>query len=465
MNDVGFQLRDRLRLERAALIARFQAGGPVDALLQGTRALHRWAAAPARGQRPNGATGALVAVGGYGRGELFPHSDVDVLILLERAPDACRQGDDRRLIGLLWDFGFAIGHSVRTVEECQSEAAKDVTVLTSLMEARLITGSRGLFTRFQRQIEGTIDSEAYFRAKVLEQRQRHIKYNESPYNLEPNVKESPGGLRDLHVLLWIARALGYGKTWAQLARSGLITAEEAGLIRSSERRQKEIRAWLHLVTDRREDRLVFDVQHAVAQRAGFHPTTARRASEVMMQRYYWSAKAVTQMNTIVLQNVELRLFHRDDPPAEPLDETFVVRSELLDLRAPDALDADPNAILRAFLLMAQHRELRGMSAPLMRALWHARVRIDARYRRDPRNRATFLAHLAAAEGRAARTAADESAVASWGAICRCSVASSARCSTICSTFTPLTSTSCRCCATCGDSHWPNTHTSIRCAAS
>jgi [protein-PII] uridylyltransferase len=205
-------------------------------------------------------------------------------------------------------------------------------------------------------------------------------------------------LRDLHVLLWIGRATGYGRSWAELSRSGLVTAEEAGLIRRSERRLKQIRAWLHLVTGRREDRLVFDVQQAVADRAGYHATAARRASEVLMQRYYWSAKAVTQMNTIVLQNIELRLLHTAEERSVPLDETFVTRSELLDLRVPDALDRDPNGILRAFLLMAQHQELRGMSAPLMRALWHARVRIDARYRRDARNRATFMAILQQPKG-------------------------------------------------------------------
>jgi [protein-PII] uridylyltransferase len=291
-----------------------------------------------------------------------------------------------------------LGHSVRTVEECRAEARADVTVLTSLLEARRVAGPRRLFARFQRAINETLDRTAYYRAKVLEQRQRYIKYNESPFSLEPNVKESPGGLRDLHVLLWIARASGYGARWAELARNGLITGEEAGLIRSSERRLRQIRAWLHLVTGRREDRLVFDVQHAVAERAGYQATAARRASEVMMQRYYWSAKAVTQMNTIVLQNIELRLFHPADEPAVPLDETFVARSELLDLRTPDALDRDPNGILRAFLLMAQHQELRGMSAPLMRALWHARVRIDTRYRRDPNNRATFLAILQQPKG-------------------------------------------------------------------
>ncbi|HTN50156.1 MAG TPA: [protein-PII] uridylyltransferase [Burkholderiaceae bacterium] len=398
MNDAGLQLRDRLRLERDALIARFEAGGPVEALLKGlarsTDALLRQLARGVRLEQH----AALVAVGGYGRGELFPHSDVDVLILLEHAADEQERAVIEGLIGRLWDFGFALGHSVRTVDECRAEAAKDVTVLTSLMEARLLVGSRSLYTRFQRAIHEDIDPTAYFHAKVLEQRQRHTKFNESPYNLEPNVKESPGGLRDLHVLLWIARAAGYGKGWAELARRGFITAEEAGLIRRSERRLKQIRAWLHLVTGRREDRLVFDVQQAVALRAGFHPTAARRASEVMMQRYYWSAKAITQMNTMVLQNIELRLFHRDEQPAQPLDETFVTRSELLDLRTATALDQDPNGILRAFLRMAQHQELRGMSAPLMRALWHARVRIDARYRRDPRNRATFLAILQQPKG-------------------------------------------------------------------
>ncbi len=393
MNDVSFQLRDRLRLERDALIARFEGGGPVEALLKGlsrsTDALLRELARTTGLERHV----ALVAVGGYGRGELFPHSDVDVLILLEAAPSAAERATIENLISLLWDLGLALGHSVRTVDECQSEARGDVTVLTSLLEARLIAGPRRLFDRFHRAVLDVLDPPSYFRAKVLEQRQRYIKFNESPYSLEPNVKESPGGLRDLHVLLWIARAGGFGTTWTELARRGLITPEEAGLIRLSERRLKQVRAWLHLITGRREDRLVFDVQQAVAQRAGFQATAARRASEVLMQRYYWAAKAVTQMNTIVLQNIELRLFHRADDPAQPLDETFVTRSELLDLRSPDALDADPNGILRAFLLMAQHQELRGMSAPLMRALWHARVRIDARYRRDPTNRATFLAIL------------------------------------------------------------------------
>jgi [protein-PII] uridylyltransferase len=398
MNDVGLQLRDRLRLERDGLIARFEAGGPVESLLRGLsrctdRLLRELAAATGLQDHA-----VLAAVGGYGRGELFPHSDVDVLILLDREPGDAERARIEGLIGLLWDLGITLGHSVRTVAECRAEAAADVTVLTSLLEARRIIGPRRLYAQFTRAVESALDPTAYYHAKVLEQRQRYTKYHESPYSLEPNVKESPGGLRDLHVLLWIARATRYGTSWAQLARGGFITPEEAGLIRRSERTLKQIRAWLHLITRRREDRLVFDVQNAVAEKLGFRAANGRRASEMLMQRYYWAAKAVSQMNTIVLQNIELALFHRADEPAQPLDETFVARSELLDLRAPGALDADPNGILRAFLLMAQHQELRGMSAPLMRALWHARVKIDAKYRRDPANRATFLAILQQPKG-------------------------------------------------------------------
>ena len=398
MNDISFQLRDRLRLERDALVARFEAGGPVEALLKGycrsiDGLLRDLSRSTGLAQKA-----AIIAVGGYGRGELFPHSDIDVLILLAHEPDEAQRSTIESLVGLLWDLGLSLGHSVRTIDECRTEAQGDITAFTSMLEGRLIAGPRPMFERFVQAVLGVLDREAYFRAKVLEQRQRHTKYNESPYSLEPNVKESPGGLRDLHVLLWLARALGYGTSWTELARRGLITSEEADLIRRSERRLKQIRAWLHLVTGRREDRLVFDVQHAVAERAGFQATAARRPSEVLMQRYYWSAKAVTQMNTIVLQNMEQRLFHLPDEPCEPLDQTFVSRSELLDLRAPDALDSDPNAILRAFLLMAKHQELRGMSAPLMRALWHARVKIDPAYRRNPANRATFLAILQQPKG-------------------------------------------------------------------
>ncbi|MGH6612073.1 MAG: [protein-PII] uridylyltransferase [Burkholderiaceae bacterium] len=398
MNDQAFKLRDRLRQERNDLVERFNAGGSVDSLLHGlARSVDGLLreVADASGITRHAA---LVAVGGYGRGELFPHSDVDVLILLDQPASSADTATIENLIGLLWDLGLPLGHSVRTLDECVNEAARDITVATSLLESRLIAGSRARFAAMSRAIVASLDREAYFRDKLLEQQQRHTKYNEAPYSLEPNVKESPGGLRDLHTVIWIARAAGYGKSWAELARRGFITSDEARIIRRSEQRIKEIRARLHLVTNRREDRLVFDVQEAVAQMSGIAPTVAKRSSEMLMQHYYRAAKVVTTLNTILLQNIEHRLFDRKDGEARPLDATFVIRNELLDLAHPTALDEDRNGILRAFLLMAQHRELKSMSAQLMRALWHARVKIDARYRRDPRNRATFLAILQQPKG-------------------------------------------------------------------
>ena len=398
MNDIAFKLRDRFRQERELLVQRFNAGGSVDALLRGLSRsvdglLREVAEASAITSRAT-----LIAVGGYGRGELFPHSDVDVLILLNHPATDDDARSIENLISLLWDLGVPLGHSVRTLDECIDEARRDVTILTAMLESRLLMGARARYVAFSRAIVAALDREAYFRAKLLEQQHRHIKYEEAPYSLEPNVKESPGGLRDLQVVVWVARASGYGGSWAELARRGFITEEEARIIRRSERRIKEIRARLHLVTGRREDRLVFDVQDAVAQMSSVHATANCRPSEVLMQQYYRSAKVVTQMNTILLQNIEHRLFGRDKSDVRALDSTFVVRNELLDLAHESGLELDPNGILRAFLIMAQHRELKGMSAQLMRALWHARVKVDARYRRDPANRATFITLLQQPKG-------------------------------------------------------------------
>jgi [protein-PII] uridylyltransferase len=212
---------------------------------------------------------ALVAVGGFGRGELFPYSDVDVLVLL---PDAQSPANDAQLktriegfIGSCWDAGLEIGSSVRTVAECLEEAARDVTVQTSLLEARLITGSAALFAGFNAQFFAAIDAKAFFIAKTLELRQRHSKFEDTPYALEPNCKESPGGLRDLQVILWVAKAAGYGNDWDALAKSGLATAFEIKQIKHNEAVLRLIRARLHLLARRREDRLVFDLQNAMAQ--------------------------------------------------------------------------------------------------------------------------------------------------------------------------------------------------------
>ena len=337
---------------------------------------------------PHGA--ALVATGGYGRSELFPRSDIDLLVLLAREPGEDERGALERLIGTLWDVGLEIGHSVRTVQGCVDAAASDITVRTTLLEARYLAGSRSLFQGMQKALARLVEPTAFFKAKRLEQEQRHAKHQDSPYSLEPNLKEAPGGLRDLHVVQWIARAAGIGHRWSDLVAAGLLERGEARSLARHEALLQDLRIRLHYLAGRREDRIVFDFQNALAAQLGDRDTAGRRASETMMQRYYQTAKAVTQLNAILLQNLEARLAPRPDTAPRELNERFEVRSELLHIRQESTFVRTPSAILECFLLMMQHPELRGMTARTLRALWRARFSINSSFRRNPVSRLLFL---------------------------------------------------------------------------
>ncbi len=340
---------------------------------------------------------ALVAVGGYGRGELFPYSDVDVLILLVEQPDAELREKLEGLVQIFWDIGLDIGHSIRTVDECLSEAAADITVKTALLEARLVAGSRNSFRELKTRYDEAMNPQQFFQAKLLELHQRHVKYDDTPYSLEPNCKESPGGLRDLQVILWVAKAAKLGNSWAELAARGLITPTEAHQLKRNERAFKDIRVRLHIQAGRREDRLVFDLQNAIAATFGFETTESRRASEYLMQRYYWAAKAVTQLNTILLQNIEAVLFPLPHQ-AHTINERFNEVNALIDIADDSVFEKTPSAMLEVFLLLSQNANLKGMTARTLRALWHARNLIDAEFRHDIFNRATFLQILQSPRG-------------------------------------------------------------------
>jgi len=398
---LALQLKQRLNAGRQEAIAAYQAGGRPSQLLTRLRQnvdaalTEAWHAVGMPEQH------ALVAVGGYGRGELFPHSDVDLLILLNDQPDAALRSTLETLVTLLWDLGLDIGHSIRTVDECISESAADITVQTALLEARLVQGNRRLFQTLQRRYRAQMDAPAFFQAKTLEMRQRHVKYEDTPYSLEPNCKESPGGLRDLQVILWLAKAARLGKSWRGLAKRGLITETEARQLTNCERAAKEVRIQLHVLAGRREDRLVFDLQAPIAETFGFKNVTssgdAQRPEEKMMQRYYRAAKAVTQMNTILLQNIEAQLFPQPFHP-HPINARFNEVNGLIDIAAEDTFERTPSATLEMFLLLAQNPELKGMTARTLRAVWHARLRIDDDFRNDPSNRALFLLILQAPRG-------------------------------------------------------------------
>ena len=333
---------------------------------------------------------ALVAVGGYGRAELWPYSDVDLLLLLPEHPDEALAEQLEQLVGLFWDIGLEIGHSVRTVEECLEEAARDLTVQTALVEARLVTGNEALFSRFSAEFRDKLDPQAFYHTKRVEQDERYLRFEESPYSLEPNCKESPGGLRDLQTILWIAQAAGYGNSWKDLHQHGFIThQEEQGLARRESFLQR-LRIQLHLHVKRREDRLLFDHQTALAEQLGFEDTRTRRASEHLMQEYYRTAKTVMQLNTILLQNMGAAIFPTPDQKPEAINERFQNAHQLLDVTHEGVFHETPGAILEAFRIMQQHSELKGMTARTIRTLWRARRLIDDSFRSDPVNRTCFI---------------------------------------------------------------------------
>jgi [protein-PII] uridylyltransferase len=383
-------LRNRLAEGQAALRADYEAKADALRLLRGRCQLvdevlkALWQDA----RLPLGLS--LVAVGGFGRRELFPASDVDLLFLL---PENVARETERQLeelIGVLWDIGLDIGHSVRTVWQCAEEASRDITVQTNLLEARLVCGSRNLFAEFAGEMRARLDPRAFFKGKRLEQNERHVRFQETPYALEPNCKESPGGLRDLQVILWISRAAGLGESWNDLARRGIITRAEAQQLKGLETFLRNIRIRLHHLTGRREDRLLFDHQEAIARQFGIAAGKTRRASELLMQRYYRTAKSVTQLNTILLQNLGAELFPEPNKVPIVINERFQMDHELLDVRDEDVFEKTPAAILESFRLMQERSELKGMTARTLRALWRARRLVGPGFRRDPRNRAAFL---------------------------------------------------------------------------
>ena len=341
---------------------------------------------------------ALAAVGGYGRGELFPSSDIDLLILLPKEASKTTQEKLERLVGHFWDIGLEIGHSVRTVPECLEAATNDITVQTALLEARLLTGDAKLFASFEKRLHGNLDPLAFFEAKRLEQRERYQRFNETPYSLEPNCKESPGGLRDLQVIFWMAKAAGYGSTWAELLENGFITPEGARMTEACEEYLTHLRIRLHFMLGRREDRLLFDYQNNLAEKFGFVNNEAKRASEQLMQVYYRHAKTVTVLNTLLTQNIGAALTPKTEQVPQPLDDNFQMIGNLLDIRDENLFERLPSAILDSFLVMQECHELSGMTTRTLRALWRARDLITPEYRANPENRAAFLKLLQSERG-------------------------------------------------------------------
>ena len=391
----------RASLEAAAedLKARFEAGEPV------TELVHARAAVIDRHlvalwNQFDAQAAALVAVGGYGRGELHPYSDVDIMLLL---PDDLPAGAEESLsafITALWDIGLEIGHSVRTVAQCTEQAGRDLTVATTLMEARLLAGPRELFDAMQAVIapQQMWPSSDFFAEKRKEQIARHHRYHDTAYNLEPNVKGSPGGLRDIQMIGWVAKRHFGAATLAELVDHKFLTAGQLKRLEDGQAFLWRIRFGLHILTGRREDRLLFDHQINLAHLLGYEDATYTLAVEQLMQRYYRSVMDLSRLNEMLLQQFEEAILMDPNAPSEPLNAHFQVKNAYLQTAHDQVFTNDPSALLEVFLVLQQNPELRGVSAYTIGLIRRHLYLIDDEFRQNPRNHRLFLSILRAREG-------------------------------------------------------------------
>ena len=327
----------------------------------------------------------LVAVGGYGRGELHPHSDIDLLILTRSGIEENWQEDLGAFITLLWDLKLDIGHSVRSIQESMDAAREDVTILTNLLETRTIAGPDDLRDELSHQVySDAISSDRdYFIAKREEQKQRHAKYGDTEYNLEPNVKGSPGALRDIQTIGWITKRHFGLQNIADLTRFSILTEEEHQILLQGETFLWRLRFGLQLIADRNENRLLFDHQRALAQMLGYKDEGKRLGVELMMQSYYRTVLALAELTDVILQYYdEAILGAGSDDDILPLNKRFQIRNYYIEAVNNQVFAYAPYAIMEIFVLMAQHPEIKGIRATTIRSLRAHRHLIDDAFRSD-----------------------------------------------------------------------------------
>jgi len=335
----------------------------------------------------------LLAVGGYGRGELHPFSDVDLLILLKENQYEEIKPYIEPFLRFLWDIGLEVGHSVRSSKDCIKEARSDITIMTNLMEGRHLDGDSDLFKTLDEKLRnGRIWSpDRFFSNKFEEQRQRHRQYQEYTYSLEPNIKENPGGLRDLHMILWVYNRHFGVKSFKEMNEHGLIDDSEYRLLIRARNILWKIRSGLHLITNRHEDRLMFDAQRQLADEFGYQDTKAHLAVEQLMKRYYRNAQHIRYLNEVLLEHYRISNSSRLSSLSRVrnLDSNFALRNKLIEQRRANLFSKKPEQIIKLFALMQEHK-ITGIHPDTVRAIRANLELINHQFRANPDTKSIFL---------------------------------------------------------------------------
>lgn len=343
---------------------------------------------------------ALCAVGGYGRQELHPHSDVDILILLPEG-DQPPPGVEA-LLRLLWDVGVKPGHSVRTVQQCVEQAQRDQTVMTNQLDARRLDGSAELFARFEASLgpHHLWPGPAFFAAKLKEQRARYAKYHDTAFIVEPNIKEGPGGLRDLQMIGWVLKRQFGAKSLQDLLALGFLTDTEFAELTHAQNFLWAIRFALHGIAGRSEERLLFGYQKALAAQFGYEDTQRpNHAVEQFMQGYYRMVKGMEQLNEMLMQLFnEVIVNSEQQHETAVIDARFQAVNEYLEVRHSEIFAQDPVALLEVFRALQRNRQLKGVRATTMRLIRQSLHLINGDFRRNPAATQCFMQILRAPAG-------------------------------------------------------------------
>lgn len=340
----------------------------------------------------------LVAVGGYGRGELHPFSDIDLLILMRRNRAPRYQANIEKFLTFLWDIQLKIGHSVRSISQCVEEARRDLTIATNLMETRLICGDSKLrWALLKKTDPAKIWASAdFYRGKIDEQAERHRKHGDTEYNLEPNIKEAPGGLRDIQLVNWTAKRHFNVYRRSQLIRTGFLSEYEYLNLRRDEEFLWKVRYGLHLIAGRAEERLLFDYQRKLAEMFGYSDSETKLGVEKFMQRYYQVVLSIRELNDVLLQHLDEAVYRRGKTLKESvINQNFMLRDNYIDTVDDQVFARQPSALLELFVILGENDNIVGIRAATIRQIILHRNVIDESFRENPANKALFMRLLRA----------------------------------------------------------------------